>query len=636
MTTQTEQTTAQVIDLPDRKPRKISEHIVEVVSDSGEGAQKCGQTFGIISGKMGNGVWTVEIIPAEIQPPARSPAGASGIRIRLADRYVTNMGDEADLVIAFNEQVLYSRIANGAYKNGSVVLLENKWANDPQEEIREQYATAVKEFRDNGLIVHELPIEEQCLKIVDNPRRGKNMFVLGMLCHIYSRDLEKGLNEIAATFARKGEKVIKPNQELFLAGYRFAAEHVEYHYQIDPWTDDLGPTVVTNGNQAIGLGVMASGMELVAMYPITPATSASHYLADVFHHAGGFVHQAEDEIAAAGFAIGASYAGKTACTITSGPGMALKTEMMGLAVMGEIPLVVVDVQRGGPSTGLPTKVEQGDLLSTLYGMPGDAPKVILAPATIAECFHYMILARKLAEAFRTPVFVLTDANLATGVQPYPRPEPSEEWLSPPIDQSAWDSSVPTYDWDPETGLSPRPIPGQRGGEYVLTGLSHTNRSKVAYDSDTNQSACEHRSRKLAALGKTLKPPVINGDAEGDLLVVGWGSTLGAIEEAVNKLRDAGHRVSSIHLRFLSPLEPELKQIFSRFKQVMTVEINYSDRLDSPQITVENRRYAQLATILRAQTLVDVDCWSVVYGHPMQPGMIYKELDRRLSAMHNAN
>ncbi|MES9935569.1 MAG: 2-oxoacid:acceptor oxidoreductase subunit alpha [Sedimenticola sp.] len=623
-----------MLEFPDRRPETIAEHIVEVVSDSGEGAQKCGQTFGTISGKMGNGAWTVEIIPAEIQPPARSPAGASGIRIRVADKYVTNMGDEADLVVAFNEQVLYSRIANGAYKDGTIVLLENKWATDPQEEIREQYAAAVKEFKEHGLVVHEVPMEVECLKIVSNARRGKNMFALGMLCHIYSRDVEMAMNEIAAAFARKGDKVIKPNQELFRSGYRYAAENIDYHYKIDPWTDELPPTVVTNGNQAVGLGVMASGMEMVAMYPITPATSASHYLADVYDTMGGFVHQAEDEIAAAGFAVGASYAGKTACTITSGPGMALKTEMMGLAVMGEIPLVVVDVQRGGPSTGLPTKVEQGDLLSTLYGMPGDAPKIVMAAATIGECFHYVIMARKLAESFRGPVFVLTDANLATGVQPYDRPVPSEEWLAAPIDQSAWDSQVPAYDWDPETGLSQRPIPGQRGGEYVLTGLSHTTRSKVAYDSDTNQTSCQHRSRKLAAFQQTLKPPTIHGDEEGDLLVVGWGSTMGAIEEAVDRSRAKGGKVSSIHLRFISPLEPGLKEIFSRFKQVITVEINYSDDPNGPMITEENRRYAQLATVLRANTLHDVDCWSVVYGHPLQPGMIHNELERRLGALNN--
>lgn len=611
----------------------IHEHIVEIVSDSGEGAQKCGQTFGGISAKMGNGVWTVEIIPAEIQPPARSPAGASGIRIRLGTKYMTNMGDEADIVVAFNEQVLFSRIVNGAYKKGTVVLLENKWASDPQEEIRNAYATAVKEFKQNGLIVHELAMEQECLKLVANARKGKNMFVLGMLCRIYSRDTARGHAEIANTFSNKSNKVVQINQDLFDSGYAFAAQNVNLHYEIPVEEHSDQPILVTNGNQAVGLGVMGAGMELVSMYPITPATSASHYLAEIFPEAGGYIHQAEDEIAAIGVAIGASYAGKTACTITSGPGMALKTELMGLAVMGEIPLVIIDVQRGGPATGLPTKVEQGDLLSSLYGMPGDAPKVIIAPATISECFHYVIMARKLAEAFRTPVIMLTDANLATGVQPWERPEVDEEWLAPPLDQSEWNRDVPAYDWDTTTGLSQRPIPGQPKGMYVLTGLSHTERSKVAYDSQTNQTTMVHRSNKLAALQSTLKPPALHGDESGDLLVVGWGSTLGAIEEAVDLLRAEGHAISTTQLRFLSPLEPGLPEIFSRFKRVMTVEINYSDTLEQPLVTTENRRHAQLATILRNQTLVDIDCWSVVYGHPLQPGMLYNELQSRLNQIN---
>ncbi len=394
--------------------------------------------------------------------------------------------------------------------------------------------------------------------------------------------------------------------------------------------------IVTNGNQALGLGVMASGMEIVSMYPITPATSASHYLAEVYHEVGGFIHQAEDEIAAIGFAIGCSYAGKTACTITSGPGLALKTEMVALAVMAEIPLVIAVVQRGGPATGLPTKVEQGDLLAALYGEPGDAPKVVIAAATISECLHFVVMSRRLAEAFRTPVILLTDANLATGVQPYARPKPTADWLAPPIDQSAWDENVPPYDWDAETGLSPRPIPGMPGGQYVLTGLAHTVESKVAYDSDSNQRGCTMRSRKLAAISSTLKPPTIYGDSEGDLLVVGWGSTLGAIEEAVDRARREGHSVSSLHLRFLSPLERGLKEMFVKFKQVITVEINYSDNPNDPLITPENRRYSQLSLILRAHTLMDIDCWSVVYGHPLQPGLIYLEIIRRLEAMKGDN
>jgi len=618
------------------KPQQLDEHIVEIVSDSGEGAQKCGQTFGAIGGKMGNGIWTVEIIPAEIQPPARTPAGGSGNRIRVGSKVMTNMGDEADLVVGFNEQVLYGRIANGAYKKGTIIILENKWASDPQEKIREEYATAVAEFKKNGLVVHELAMDQECLKIVDNARKGKNMFVLGMLCRLYNRDVQLGLNEIHNTFQHKGEKVVSINQDLFNSGLEFAKNNLDYFWDVPAYegafAEDKNSVMVTNGNVAVGLGVMASGMEMLSMYPITPATSASHYVADVFDGMGGFVHQAEDEIAAIGFAIGSSYAGKTACTITSGPGMALKTEMIGLAVMGEIPLVIVNVQRGGPSTGLPTKVEQGDLLSALYGEPGDAPKIVIAASTIPECFDFVIMARKLAEEFRTPVILLTDANLATGVQPWERPDVQEEWFSAPIDQSPWDRNIPPYDWDEGTGLSQRPIPGQPDGMYVLTGLSHTTHSKVAYDSDTNQTTMEHRSRKLAALQSTLKPPVVHGDETGDILVVAWGSTIGAIEEAVDTLREDGHKISSLHLRFISPLEPGLKDIFSRYKKVMTIEINYSDDPNAPLITSENRRYAQLANVLRAQFVIDIDCWSVVYGHPLQPGMLITELSKRLKAI----
>ena len=611
----------------------IHEHIVEIVSDSGEGAQKAGQTFGSVSARMGNGVWTVEIIPAEIKPPARSPAGASGIRIRLGSKQVTNMGDQADLVVAFNEQVLYSRIANGAYKAGTVLLIDSKWREDPVAEVQAQYNRALVEFRENGLIVHELPLEQACREITPNPLVGKNMFVLGMLCRIYSRDLDIARNEIATIFKRKSDKVIEINHLLLQAGYDFARDNLNFQFQIPPQSGLEGKRfIVTNGNTALGLGVMAAGMELVSMYPITPATSASHYLADVFHEVGGFVHQAEDEIAAIAFAIGSSFAGNTACTITSGPGLALKTELLALAVMGEIPLVLAVVQRGGPSTGLPTKVEQGDLLASIFGEPGDAPKVVVAAATIEECLHFLVMSRRLAETFRTPVLLLTDANLATGQQPYPRPEPSHEWLAPHIDQTDWDPNVPPYDWDPETGLSPRPIPGMVGGHYVLTGLAHTNESKVAYDSKSNQLGCDMRSRKMAALAGTLKPPKVYGDPEGDLLVVGWGSTLGAIEEAVDRARAQGHKVSSLHLRFLSPLEPGLKEIFSHFRRVMTVEINYSDDLTAPLITPENRRFSQLAWLLRAQTLVDVDCWSVVLGAPLQPGMIHQVLLRRLESL----
>ncbi|MCB9035321.1 MAG: 2-oxoacid:acceptor oxidoreductase subunit alpha [Lewinellaceae bacterium] len=609
--------------------RVIKEHILEIVSDSGEGAQKAGQSFGAVSAKMGNGVWTVEIIPADIQPPPRTKESASGIRIRFGSGKITNAGDEADMLVAFNEIVPYTRIDQNAYREGTIVLIESKWGTDESEEIRKSYAAAIQDFKRRAFVVYEIPMEEECLKLTPNPKKGKNMWVLGMLSHIYGRDMEKAAAQIEYIFRSKSRAVVDSNLKLLQAGYEWAREHLDLCYEI-PSAEAGEELVVMNGNEALSFGIQAAGIELCSMYPITPATSTSHHLAECIQSSGGIIHQAEDEIAAVGFAIGASYAGKTTVTITSGPGIALKTEFLGLAVMAEVPLVVIDVQRGGPSTGLPTKVEQSDLLAVLYGQPGDSPKVVLAPSTIEECFHFVILARKVAESFRMPVILLTDANLATGVQPFPRPQLREEWLSPPVDQSPWKEGVTAYGWDEKTGLSQRPVPGQTGGEYTLTGLAHSSAAKVTYLPEVNQKTASLRSRKLATFGRTLKPPQIHGDEEGGLLLVGWGSTRGAIEEAVDKAREQGAKVSSIHLRFLSPLEPGLKDIFKRFDKVMTIEINYSDSLEDPMITPDNRRYAQLAWILRAQTLVDVDCFSNVYGQPLRPGKILARIQRELN------
>ncbi len=616
-----------------RAPQIVDQHIVEIVSDSGEGAQTCGQMFADLCARHGNGIWTVEIIPAEIEPPSRSRAGASGNRIRLGTKPVTNAGNEADVVVTLNEQVLYSRIDADALRPGTLVFVDKIGGSNPDDFIRRPYVDAIHDFSSRGYAVIEVPIEEQCRKYTDDPRKGKNMWVLGLLCALYSIDDAPVKKSIAARFAKKGDAVVQKNLDLLDDGYRWGLENLEQRFSV-PAEKSTEPMVVMNGNQAMALGLMAAGIEVCSMYPITPATSVSHFLAANLEQVGGFVHQAEDEIAAIGFAIGCSYAGKTAVTVTSGPGLALKTEFLGLAVMAEVPLVVVVVQRGGPSTGLPTKIEQGDLMAALHASPGDAPKIVMAPATIEDCFHFAIMARKLAEDFRGPVIILSDANLATGQQPFPRPRPTEECLAPPLDQSPWDPKVPPFDWDSETGLSPRPIPGQRGGEYVLTSLAHDEKSQVAYESAINQRSMQMRSRKLAVLQAALQPPKVHGDPEGDLLVVGWGSTLGAIEEAVDLLRGDGFRVSSVHLRFLSPLEPGLKDIFSRFRKVLTVEVNYSDDAGDPYITAESRRYSQLAMMLRSHTLVDVDCWSRVPGSPIPPGEIKRELRRRLEVIRH--
>jgi 2-oxoglutarate ferredoxin oxidoreductase subunit alpha len=416
--------------------------------------------------------------------------------------------------------------------------------------------------------------------------------------------------------------------QLLELGIAWAEENIDFRIDV-PATPPIGEMVVMNGNQAIGMGAIAAGMEMCAMYPITPASSVSHYLGEVFESVGGTVHQAEDEIAAVGVAIGASYAGKVALTVTSGPGIALKTEFIGLAVMTETPLVVVDVQRGGASTGLPTKVEQSDLLAVLHSQPGDAPKVVLAPATIEDCFHCMITARRIAEALRCVVYVLSDANLATGVTPFARPRPDARWQAPPPDLSPVPPGMRPYEWDAEKGLSERVVPGRPGGMFTATGLAHDEASKVSYEPAVNQRSHAMRSRKLAVLQSTLTPPEVVGDTEGDLLVVGWGSTRGAIEEAAARARAGNLKVSTLHLTFLSPLEPGLKRIFERFRKVMTVEINYSDEPGEPFITEESRRYGQLCWMLRAHTLVDVDCWTRVPGEPLRPGRILQVIRERL-------
>ena len=612
-----------------KKVVTLEEHIVEIMSDSGEGAQKCGQSFGSIAARMGNGVWTVEIIPAEIQPPARSVAGASGNRIRIGSKRVTNGGDEADLVIAFNEQVLLGRVNAGELKPGCIILLESMWATSPDPKIVAQYKETLDRLKGAGYRVHEVPMENECRKLVSDPRKGKNMFVLGMLCNLYSFDMDLAREQIAFIFGKKSEKVIRSNVALLEAGFDWAEHNLEFGYRI-PAVRATEPQLVINGNTAIALGVLASGMDICAMYPITPATSASHYLSDVFERAGGIVHQAEDEIAACAFAIGSSYAGKVAVTITSGPGYSLKQEGIGLAVMAEIPLVVVNVQRGGPSTGQPTKAEQSDLFTAMFGSHGDAPKVVMATSSIEDCFYSMITARRIAETFNMVVVVLSDASLATAQQPFPRPQFSEDWLAPPIDQNPVPEGAKPYDWDPITGLSRRFAPGQPGGMHTLTGLAHDRSSRVAYDGETNDQGMHARSLKLAALQRMLAPPKVFGDEAGDLLVVGWGSTKGAIEESVERLRAEGHKVSSLHLNFLQPMPGGIKEILGRFKHVVTVEGNWSDRPDDPLIDDTNRRYSALATLLRARYLVDVDCWTETRGRPISPGSICNELRKRLA------
>ena len=610
-------------------PVRLQEHVIEVISDSGEGAQKCGQSFASIAAKMGNGIWTVEIIPAEIEPPPRSIAGASGNRIRVGSYRVTNGGDEADLIVAFNEQVLRGRLHAGAFKHGAIIFLESKWRLHREPDVVAAYTSTYEELIRDGYRVYEIPMEQVCLQYTPHPELGKNMFVLGMLSAIYSLDMKLARKQIALTFRSKSQDVIDHNLQLLDAGYLWARENLDLHFKI-PGSRTKKTQIVVNGNTALALGIMASGMDVCAMYPITPATSAAHYLSEIFEHVDGFVHQAEDEIAACAFAVGASYAGKCAVTITSGPGMSLKQELIGLAAMAEIPLVIVNVQRGGPSTGQPTKVEQGDLLQAIFGSHGDAPRVVMAAADIEDCFYLVMAARRIAETFSMPVVLLSDANLATAQQLFVRPKPTQEWYAVAADQTEIPAGERPYEWDGETGLRRRFIPGQPGGMHTVTGLAHDRASKVAYDPEVNQEGIRNRSLKLTSFQKTLTTPAVYGAPEGDLLVIGWGSTKGVIEEAVDRARADGNAVSALHLTYLQPMAAGIGDVLGRFAQVMTVEMSWSDNLDEEFVTVDNRRYSNLAWLLRARYLVDVDCWSEVKGQPLKPASVHQVICRKLN------
>jgi 2-oxoglutarate ferredoxin oxidoreductase subunit alpha len=589
--------------------KTIRDAVIRLAGNSQDGIQAIGGFLARLAGRTDKDVMTYMTIPATIS------GGPSIYQVRLGTGEVLSAGDEADVLVAFYQHSYREHL--GTLREGGILLYDSDQVKPNPDD---------KRFLAVGISITSSTIEAIGGTARD---KGKNMFVLGMLCNLYSLDMDLAREQIAFIFGKKAEKVVRSNVALLEAGHAWAEHNLDFGFRV-PATRATEPQLVVNGNTAIALGVLASGMDICAMYPITPATSASHYLSDVFERAGGLVHQAEDEIAACAFAIGASYTGKVAVTITSGPGYSLKQEGIGLAVMAEIPLVVVNVQRGGPSTGQPTKVEQGDLFTVMFGSHGDAPKVVMAVSTIEDCFYSMITARRIAETFNMVVVVLSDASLATAQQPFPRPQFSADWLAPPIDQNPVPDGAKPYDWDPVTGLSRRFVPGQPNGMHTLTGLAHDRSSRVAYDPEINEQGMHARSLKLAALQKMLAPPKVFGEPEGDLLVVGWGSTQGAIEESVERLCAEGYKVSSMHLTFLQPMPAGIKEILHRFKQVIAIEANWSDLPEDPLIDESNRRYTALAMLLRSRYLVDVDCWSEVRGRPIKPGSICNVLRKRLA------
>jgi len=591
----------------------------ELLMDAGFGAQKAGDILLGAFVAMGKYVYVEPMIPAEISPPARSRAALSGIIIRIADFDVTNIGNDTDLIIASHEIVLDRRLEDGEYNKKCVILLDM----GDQESNPDGYELVLKKCAKEGLTVipfHTDEVSKNALKELGG--KGQNLYYLGMLSYIYNMDEGIVEKEILKAFGKKLKpEIMEKNLTLYRNGYQLAKEKVTFRIQVDTKPRE-GEKILIDGNTSLSLGLIDAGFKLFSGYPITPASSIMHTLAKEFPSYGGIVHQAEDEIAAIGTAIGAYYGGVPAVTCTSGPGLSLKQEFLGFAQSAEIPLVVIDVQRSGPSTGMPTKTEQSDLPSVIFGSHGDYTKVVISVCNVIDCFYAPHMARYLAEKLRLPVFIMSDFQTANSYKVITKPE---------VFQMNQVDEIPDFilkrfriqrlPKDIEMVRAIQSPPGTPGDMRRVTGLNTDKQGKVNYSAATNHHSHEIRNEKVHHVARALTLPEMFGADSGDLLLVSWGSTRGALEEAITLCAKDGLKVSGMNLKVVYPIPLMLKEVFSKFKKVMTVEVAYGDAL----------KPAPLALLLRAYTLADVGMLSSeATGRPIRPKVVYNRVKEVLS------
>jgi 2-oxoglutarate ferredoxin oxidoreductase subunit alpha len=582
---------------------------IRFAGDSGDGMQLAGTQFTKTSAVVGNDISTFPDIPAEIRAPQGSLPGVSGFQVSFASEDIFTPGDAPDVLVAMNPAALKTNLGD-LPRGGILVVNEDEFT----ETNLKKAAYASNPLEDGSLAawrVYRVPISTLNKRALENSGltpvqidRCKNMFALGLMFWMYSRPLDTTLRWIDEKFA-KNPAVRDANKTALKAGYHFGetTEMFATHYHVPK--AKLRPGLYRNitGNEATALGFMTAsklaGRPLFyGSYPITPASDVLHELAR-FKKFGVRTFQAEDEIAAIGAAIGASFGGALGLTGTSGPGLALKSEAIGLAVMVELPLVVMDVQRAGPSTGMPTKTEQADLLQAMFGRNGESPVAIVAPATASDCFWVAIEAWRIAIKYRTPVIFLSDGYLGMGSEPWLVPDVSD---LPRIDPDfATDpSTFKPYARDPQTLARPWAIPGTPGLEHRIGGLEKSDiTGNVSYDPANHDKMVRLRAEKIARIAQDIPPTQVNGDPEGGLLVLGWGSTYGVITTAVQRARAKGKRVSAAHIRHLNPLPPDLGDILKRYDRVLLPEINLG----------------QLRLVLRGKFLVDIEGLNKVSGRP---------------------
>jgi 2-oxoglutarate ferredoxin oxidoreductase subunit alpha len=601
---------------------RIDRVAIRFTGDSGDGMQLTGTKFTEATALAGNDLSTLPDYPAEIRAPAGTLAGVSGFQIQFSSQDIRTPADQPDVLVAFNPAALRANVAE--VRPGGMVIVNRDsfhqkslqragYDEDPLPELRERYRLVeIPLTKLNRDALKELTLSQR------DADRCKNFFALGLMFWLYNRPMESTLRWLESRFT--GD-LLEANRRVLHAGHAFGETTELFPASFIVPRAKIQPGLYRNitGNTALAWGIVAAGHQMgrplfLGAYPITPASEVLHEVAR-HKHFGVKTFQAEDEIAAMSSAIGASFAGALAACTTSGPGFVLKQEALGLAVMAELPVVVFDVQRAGPSTGMPTKNEQGDLLLALFGRNSEAPVPVLAASTPGDCFHIALEAFRLAVRHMTPVVVLTDGYLANSAEPWLVPDVNALQRQP-VELCTEPEGFQPYARDPETLARPWAIPGTPGLEHRIGGLSKEDvTGNVAYGPKNNQTMVNLRAEKVARIAREIPPVEVNGPDHGDLLVVGWGGTYGAISSAVEEARVEGVAVSSIHLRHLNPFPPNLGEVLGHFERVLVPELNQG----------------QLCRLLRAEFLTPASSLAKIEGQPFKVAELRDAIERALSS-----
>jgi 2-oxoglutarate/2-oxoacid ferredoxin oxidoreductase subunit alpha len=602
--------------------------VVRFAGDSGDGMQLAGSRFTDATAVVGNDLATLPNFPAEIRAPAGTLAGVSAFQIHFASRDILTPGDAPNVLVAMNPAALR---ANLPELERSATIIVNEDAFTKRNLDKAGYdSNPLEDGSLSSYRVHRIPMTTLTQRAVEDVEdastrdagRAKNLFALGVLSWLYGRPVDVTQKWIEQKFARK-PAVLQANLAAFNAGWSFGetTELLDVQYRVPAATDvAAGVYRNVNGTTALSLGLVAASVRsrlplVLASYPITPASELLHELS---RHAefGVSTIQAEDEIAAAGMALGAAFGGRLGVTATSGPGMDLKAETIGLAVALELPMIVVDVQRAGPSTGMPTKTEQSDLLMAIYGRHGESPLPVIAPSTPGNCFDVAFEAARIAIRYRTPVIVLSDTFLASSSEPWLVPAVAD---LPEIDPgfAVTDAGSSAEEFLPyardERLARPWALPGTPGLQHRIGGLEKADGTgNISYDPANHARMTELRAAKVAGIADEIPPLVVDSEPDARLLVLGWGSSEGAIRAGVRRARLAGHKVASAHLRHLNPLPSNVGDVLRSFDRVLVPEMNTG----------------QLAQVLRAKFLVDVESFSKVQGQPIFTGEIEQQIGER--------